>query len=78
MNRTKTRVVAERLGISPAALRAAVDRGKIDRPAFKDCSGDYWWTAEEIAEAQRRLALDLRRAEDRAALGLSLAPQRMA
>lgn len=62
----KTRQVAALLGISPHALRAAIERGKVAAPP-KDCSGDYVWTAEAIDAARAALAVDRRRRSELAA-----------
>lgn len=60
----KTRQAAEVLGTNTAALRAAIERGKIAAPA-KDCSGDYVWTVADIATAMAALSVDRRRKEHR-------------
>jgi hypothetical protein len=56
----KTRQAAARLGTNPAALRAAIERGKVEVPP-KDVSGDFVWTAEGIEAARAALAVDRRR-----------------
>ena len=60
----KTRQVASILGTNPAALRAAIERGKVPAPA-KDVSGDFAWTEEDIEATRAALAVDRRRKEYR-------------
>ena len=53
--RTRTKEVAEILGISYEALRNRMARGQITRPAERKLSGDLVWTGPEIRRAQREM-----------------------
>jgi hypothetical protein len=51
----KTRQVAEVLGTPAYQLMNLMVRNRIARPS-KDCSGNYWWTPQEVEAARQALA----------------------
>jgi len=55
-----TKEVAEKLGISPAALRAHIAAGNVARPERR-AGMMFLWTAAEIEAARRSLSVPGRR-----------------
>jgi hypothetical protein len=56
----KTPIAAQTLAVSYGRLMALLRSGKLAPPA-KDTSGDFVWTADDLARARAALGIDLRR-----------------
>ena len=62
----KTPIAAAHLGIEPKSLIAMIRCRRIVAP-LRDSSGDFLWSAKDLAEVRRALSIDRRRREHRGA-----------
>jgi predicted site-specific integrase-resolvase len=58
----KTKQVCEMLGVNDHTLYNRLRSGILQQPE-RDCSGDLWWTAEDVERARAVLTADRRRRE---------------
>jgi hypothetical protein len=62
----KTPIAAAHLGIEPKALIAMIRCRRIVAP-LRDSSGDFLWSAKDLANVRRALRVDRRRKQHRGA-----------